>query len=458
MAYQGISLGDIVQQAGAIKGQQQRSQLADLQIQEAQKQRSDQEGIDSALTSNPNASLADLVKAGGGMAGVQASTQVGAARTADLTNHYRQTYTAANQVANSDNPLQTIQQVAPQFPQQFDSVHGQGAFAQLAQDPTKLKAAAAQVAQDSLAGLVDPDKQFQAHQTMIENHYKQEGPGGELARNQNTIAGENARAQFVQGQENNRAALTRAQDRKPQLVEVPMPDGTVQKQWIVPGATAGTNVGTATNPTTGMGMGRIQQMVGRITLAGNEVSRSAQNLMEMNAGANAGLFGIGKDQGHGIMNSVKSALANTMSDEDTKSYNIKVAGVTRNLAAIEAAGNMPPGSLTSQMSAVVAQPGDTDINRLERMAEIRQIADAGLESIVTQPGISQKQVEQIEGIRAKIAKSIPFTQHDVLELKQSKDPNVSLASLAKARGLGGQSTTPSTHPAPIQALLDKYSK
>lgn len=208
MAYQGISLGDIVQQAGAIKGQQQKSQMNALALSEAQKTQQDQQGIDTALTSNPNASLADLVKAGGGMAGVQASTQVGAARTADLTNHYRQTYTAATQVANSDNPLATIQQVAPQFPQQFDSVHGQGAFAQMAQDPTKLKAAAAQVAQDSLAGLVDPDKQFQAHQTMIENHYKQEGPGGELARNQNTIAGENARARFTQGQENARSGAS----------------------------------------------------------------------------------------------------------------------------------------------------------------------------------------------------------------------------------------------------------
>lgn len=208
MAYEPINLGDILAQTGQIKAQQQKGQMNALALQEAQKSQADQQGIDSALVSNPNANLGDLIKAGGGMAGVKASADVGAARNADLTNHYRQTYTAATQVANSDNPLQTIQQVAPQFPQQYDSVHGQGAFAQMSQDPSKLKAAAAQVAQDSLAGLVDPDKQFQAHQTDIENHYKQEGPGGELARNQNTIAGENARTKYVQGQENARNKAT----------------------------------------------------------------------------------------------------------------------------------------------------------------------------------------------------------------------------------------------------------
>ena len=449
MAYTPISLAEIMAQAGQIKAQQQKGQLADLQIQEAQKQKADSEGIDSAIQADPNITTTGLAQRFG-MPGVQAGTQLTAARQADLVNHYRQTYIAANQVANSDDPVATVQQVAPQFGAQYDQVHGQGAFAQLLQNPTLLKQQAARVAQDSLAGLVDPDKQFQAHQQMVEDHYKQEGPGGEAARNANTVNAENARAAA------SRAVTIRGQDlaserNKPQLVEVPQPDGSVQKQWIVPGATAGTNVGVSTTPA-GPGAGRVQQMVGRITLAGNEVSRSAANLMEMKSSGNAGWLGIGKEQPHGILNSAKSALANVMSADDTRSYNIKVAGVTRNLAAIEAAGNMPPGSLTSQMGAVIAQPGDTDINRLERMAEIRQIADAGLESILTQPSISKAQIDQINGIRDKIAKSIPFTQHDVEMLKQSKDPTVTMTDLMKQQGLGKQTPTPPD----VQALLDKY--
>ena len=225
-SYQPISLAEIMQQAGAIKGQQQKAQLGALQLQEAQKSQADQEGIDQAVTANPNASLADLVKAGGGMAGVQASTQLGAAHMADLTNHYRQTYTAATQVANSANPLATIQQVAPNFPQQFDAVHGAGAWEQFAQNPDEVRKQAAQVAQDALAGLVDPEKQFQAHQTMIENHYKQEGPGGELARNQNTIAAENARAAAERAVQTRGQNITAANDLK----QIVGPDG--KPQWV----------------------------------------------------------------------------------------------------------------------------------------------------------------------------------------------------------------------------------
>lgn len=241
--YTPLNLGEIYQNAEAIKGSRLRQQMGALQLSQAQQDQTDKQGIDQALVSNPNADLGTLIKAGGGMAGVKASTDVGAARMADLTNHYRQTYTAASQVANSDNPLATIQQVAPQFPQQYDSAHGTGAFAKLAQDPVALKQQAAQVAQDALAGLVDPDKQFQAHQKMVEDHYAQEGPGGAAARNAATIAGAAQQGSL------NRAVTMRGQDleagraNKPQLVTVKNQDGTETQKWLQPGKTEGAALG-----------------------------------------------------------------------------------------------------------------------------------------------------------------------------------------------------------------------
>jgi hypothetical protein len=210
MAYQGISLGDIVQQAGAIKGQQQRSTLADLQIQQAQTDQANTQGIQSTMASNPNASLADLSKFG--PQGVQASQQLSAAQTADLTNQYRKTYQAATAVVNSDDPVATVHQVAPEFAQQYDRVHGQGAFDKLAADPNQVKAQAQIVLDHAMAGLVDPDKQFQAHQEMIQAHYKQQGPGGEADRNAATIAAENARNTASIGAENARNRFTQGQE------------------------------------------------------------------------------------------------------------------------------------------------------------------------------------------------------------------------------------------------------
>jgi hypothetical protein len=221
MAYNPVNLGDVLQQVGAIKGQQQKQQMNALALTEAQKQQQDQSGIDTALTQNPNADLPTLIKAGGGMAGVSASQKLTEAHIADLTNHYRQTYLVASEAANSDNPAAVIQQKAPDFIQQYDQHHGPGAFAKLAQDPNALRQQAAQVAQQSMAGLVDPAKQFDAHQKMIEDHYKQEGPGGEQARAQAAIEARAQQEALNRGVTMRGQNITAANDLKP----VVGPDG-----------------------------------------------------------------------------------------------------------------------------------------------------------------------------------------------------------------------------------------
>jgi len=210
--FQTFNLGSILQTASALRNEQLRQQYLQTQNDMAQRANQQAVAVDQLTQSNPNATLSDYAQAGG-MTGVQASQQVSQARLTDLTNHYRQLYTAANTVANSGDPIGTINQVAPQFPQQYDAAHGQGAFAKLTPDQVKQQAGA--IAQQALSGLVDPDKQFQAHQAMIEAHYKQEGPGGEAARNAATIAAENARTQYSQQQENarNKATITAANQR-----------------------------------------------------------------------------------------------------------------------------------------------------------------------------------------------------------------------------------------------------
>lgn len=446
MAYTPLSLGEIVQQAGAVKGQQQRSQLADLQIQEAQKSQQDQQGIDSALTTNPNASLADLVKAGGGMAGVQASTQVGAARTADLTNHYRQTYTTATQVANSDNPLQTIQQVAPQFPQQFDSVHGQGAFAQMAQDPTKLKAAAAQVAQDSLAGLVDPDKQFQAHQTMIENHYKQEGPGGELARNQNTIAGENARAATanaltVRGQN----ITARGQDLANADRGIPAGyERDPNNQGALRPIVGGPHDPNATSA--GMDS-RSSVMFNRVAASANEAVTALKNIAELPVTTSTGWFG-GAQPSTTLMGSVKSVLGQKVTSQEAQDYKTMIAGVSRSLSTIETAGLAPNGSITHSMDSITLNEGDSQLTKLRKLAETRQIIEKGIEPNLSNPKLAPAQRELINRIVSDVQSAIPFTQHDITRLQQSKNPNATLMDFAKQTGLptGSQGAPPQGAP------------
>lgn len=467
MAYSPINLGDIYAQAQGIKGAQQKGQLAALQLQEAQKAQQDQSGIDQALVANPNASLPDLIKAGGGMAGVQASTQVGAARTADLTDHYRQMYVAASQVANSDNPLATIQQVAPQFPQQYDSVHGQGAFAKLAQDPAALKQQAAQVAQDSLAGLVDPNKQFEAHQKMVEDHYKQEGPGGELARNQNTIAAENARAQAAQAAEaqrqqqaiaaeNARAAAARGvtirgQDLESQARGIP---AGYERDPDKPGALRPI-AGGPHDPNASTGMdSRSSVMFNRVAASANEAVQSLKNIAELPVAASSGWFGTAQP-GHSLIDSVKGVLAQKMTSQDVQDYQTMVAGVSRALSTIETAGLAPNGSITHSMDSLTLTEGNSQLTKLRKLAEMRQIIEKGIEPNLSNPKLAPAQRDLITKIIGEVQQAIPFTQHDITQLQQSKNPNATLLDFARKTGL----PTTGKPQAPVQIQSDAdYAK
>lgn len=223
MAYTPINLGDIYAQAAGIKAAQQRGQLGALQLQEAQKAQADQAGIDQALVANPNASLSDLVKAGGGMAGVQASTTVGQARSQDTQfqalqqlHKLQQTKYLTDLVASDPS---TMPQVADQLGQLGVQGHPDG-WQHLPPQQIQANAKQASSALDAQIQaiqeqLVPPDKQYEARQKVAEDHYKQEGPGGELARKQMEIDAANKREQYIQGQQNQR-------DLKPVL----NPDGT----------------------------------------------------------------------------------------------------------------------------------------------------------------------------------------------------------------------------------------
>jgi len=440
MAYEPINLGDIIAQAGAIKSQQQKQQMNALALQEAQKTQQDQQGIDTALVSNPNANLGDLIKAGGGMAGVKASQDVGAARMADLTNHYRDMYMKATQVANSDNPLTTLQQVAPEFPQKYDQVHGPGSFAQLASDPVKLKQAAASIAQDSMAGLVDPGKQFEAHQKMIEDHYKQEGPGGELARNQNTIAAENARAAAERAQQARGQNITmRGQDLEAGRAGIP---AGYERDPNTPGALRPIAGGPHDPNAVSAGMdSRSSVMFNRVAASANEAVQALKNIAELPVTTSTGWFG-GASPPTTLMGSVKSVLGQKITSQEAQDYKTMIAGVSRSLSTIETAGLAPNGSITHSMDSITLNEGDSQLTKLRKLAETRQIIEKGIEPNLSNPKLAPAQRDLINKIITEVQGAIPFTQHDITKLQQSKNPNATLMDFAKSTGLPAQNNAP----------------
>ncbi len=453
MAYTPISLAEIYSQGNQIKAQQQRQQFGDLQLQEAQRAQADQQGIDQSIQSNPKVSLSDLAGKYG-MAGVKASTDLNQARATDLTSRYRQLFTAANQVANSDDPIGTVHSVAPGFAAQYDQAHGQGAFARLT--PEQVKQQAGDVAQQALAGLVDPEKQFAAHQAMIEAHYKQEGPGGQLARNQNTIAAENARAAATQAAENQRAAQGRAVTLRGQ-------DLANADRGIPAGYERDPNTRGALRPIAGgphdpnatsAGMdSRSSVMFNRVAASANEAVQALKNIAELPVTTSTGWFG-GAQPATTLMSSVKSVLGQKITSQEAQDYKTMIAGVSRSLSTIETAGLAPNGSITHSMDSITLNEGDSQLTKLRKLAETRQIIEKGIEPNLSNPKLAPAQRDLINKIITEVQGAIPFTQHDITKLQQSKNPNATLMDFAKGAGL--PTAASGTMPPNVQALLDKY--
>lgn len=455
-SYQPINLGEVYAQAQGIKAAQQKAQFGALQLQEAQKAQSDQEGIDQALQTNPNASLADLIKAGGGMAGVKASTDVGQARAADLLQQNRQTYVAANQVASSDDPIGTAQKVAPSFIADFEKTHGAGSFSQL--NPDQVKQMAAGLAQHALLGLVDPDKQYQAQQTLLQDKYKQEGAGGEAARNAATIAAENARQQANMAAENARAAAARGVTMRGQDMEAQargIPAG-YERNPDKPGALRPIVGGPHDPNATSAGMdSRSSVMFNRVAASANEAVQALRNISELPVTSSTGWFGTSHTTG-GLMDSVKGVLAQKVTSQEAQDYKTMIAGVSRSLSTIETAGLAPNGSITHSMDSITLNEGDSQLTKLRKLAETRQIIEKGIEPNLSNPKLAPAQRELINKIVSDVQTAIPFTQHDITQLQQSKNPNATLLDFAKKSGLP---TTTSGAQAPVKIASDAdYAK
>lgn len=185
--------------------------------------------------------------------------------------------------------------------------------------------------------------------------------------------------------------------------------------------------------------GRESVYFNRVTQAGNAATAAAKNIMELPVVTDRGLFG-GRQQGPGLLDATKEDLANTVTGQDAQSYNTMMAGVSRNLAAIEASGLAPNGSLSHSMDSLVIKPGDTQDTKLRKMAEMRQIVETGLSPNLANPRIPAEQKQLVQGIISQMQQAIPFTQHDITQMEVNQNPQMTIRDVMKQKGLGGNTS------------------
>ena len=217
-------------------------------------------------------------------------------------------------------------------------------------------------------------------------------------------------------------------------------------------------VPTNTNPNkpgaAGGGLGnRAEVYFKRVTGAANQVAQAAQNIMELPADSDSGWFAHGGTP-HGLLAAAKSSLQNAMTTQQVQSYNTMVPGIGRNLAAIETSGLAPGGTLSGSMENLTLKAGDSEITKMRKMAELRQIVEKGMEPNLVDPKIPDVQKAQVRDIITQIQTAIPFTHHDITVLEVSKNPNQTIADVVRSRGLGpagGAGGAPSAATAPAAA-------
>lgn len=190
-------------------------------------------------------------------------------------------------------------------------------------------------------------------------------------------------------------------------------------------------------------------MLIRLTSAANEAKRQIPNISRASMGATTSWFqGIQSDTGKDLSEGVRRSLANKITPQEEQVMSVLGRGVGRSLASLETAGAATGLiALTQSMQANMPAKGDTKLVSLLKLAEMRQIAEQGIESAIAAPAVGSKQEALLRSVQEELHKAIPYSVADVLDLmlKPGKD---TYQTFAAKLGLGQKGTRPGAAAAP----------
>lgn len=207
-------------------------------------------------------------------------------------------------------------------------------------------------------------------------------------------------------------------------------------------------------------VGRQQQMVGRLSLAGNEIPAALHNLVQLPITATAGVFGgVQGESPKTLADGIRRALANELTPQDAQDVLVSFQGVSRNIAAIEAAGAAQGlVGLTQRADVLMPRAGDTGETILRKYAEIRQLTERGLASLKNMPGLTDKQQKALSEMIEETRREVPWTVEDVNNLKRGKGESVlDFARKIGAAKSGGAQAGGRSMPIP-QGLMNSEGK
>lgn len=153
----------------------------------------------------------------------------------------------------------------------------------------------------------------------------------------------------------------------------------------------------------------------------------------------AGIFG-GRSQGPSLLDATKEVLANKVTAQEAQTYNVKIAGLQRNLATLESQGLAPSGALTHQMDAVVFKESDTELTKAYKLAEARQIVEGAMEVISSNDRAPQGAKDLAAKIVGQAQDAVPFTVED-LDRFSAAGPKAKIRDFMSKAPKGGASAS-----------------
>jgi len=160
-------------------------------------------------------------------------------------------------------------------------------------------------------------------------------------------------------------------------------------------------------------------------------------------------------KGTGILSSTSAALSNTITPAEQGQYESIMLPVIQNIGTMQNAGRRTTiGQLDNLKNALIAKAGQPYIVQVQKMGELRQIAEAASEAAMANPALNDDQKALVQANVQKLQQSIPFTGADVAKYSvyAKKNPNVAFKDWLKVNGADRGSVAPAIPQGAINKL------
>lgn len=155
----------------------------------------------------------------------------------------------------------------------------------------------------------------------------------------------------------------------------------------------------------------------RMVIAAQGLAKEANNLSKIGLSESTGAQITGG--GKGVLGTISENMGKSFSTDSQQNYKTSIAGMERQLATLELAGGIPPGTYVNQLKTAVANdPSDTPSNRLFHAGIYRQIVEVAAESAHASPKMAQQSKDAIYDAVEKVQKAIPFTTGEVQDYRR----------------------------------------